>query len=52
MQNKKGYFEDRRPASNIDPYLATGIMVDTVCLKSKYCEEMIKAYKDSLENNF
>lgn len=27
-------------------------MVDTVCLKSKYCEEMIKAYKDSLENNF
>jgi len=52
MQNKKGYFEDRRPASNIDPYLATGIIVDTVCLKSKYCEEFIKSYKDSMENNF
>ncbi|QPG75048.1 glutamate--ammonia ligase [Brettanomyces nanus] len=26
-----GYFEDRRPASNIDPYLVTGIMVETVC---------------------
>lgn len=25
-----GYFEDRRPASNIDPYLVTGIMVETI----------------------
>ena len=30
-QEKKGYFEDRRPASNADPYLITGIMVETVC---------------------
>ncbi|GMM29220.1 glutamate--ammonia ligase [Martiniozyma asiatica (nom. inval.)] len=28
-----GYFEDRRPASNIDPYLVTGIMTETVCGK-------------------
>lgn len=26
-----GYFEDRRPASNIDPYLVTGIMCETIC---------------------
>ncbi len=26
-----GYFEDRRPASNIDPYLVTGIMIETIC---------------------
>ena len=26
-----GYFEDRRPASNGDPYQITGIMVETVC---------------------
>lgn len=26
-----GYFEDRRPASNIDPYLVTGIICETVC---------------------
>ena len=32
LNNKKGYFEDRRPASNIDPYLATGIIFKTVCL--------------------
>ena len=28
----KGYFEDRRPASNADPYQITGIMVETVCV--------------------
>ena len=27
----KGYFEDRRPASNADPYQITGIIVETVC---------------------
>jgi len=26
-----GYFEDRRPASNIDPYLVTSIIVETTC---------------------
>lgn len=26
----KGYFEDRRPASNADPYQITGITVETV----------------------
>lgn len=27
---KKGYFEDRRPASNIDPYLVTGMIVESI----------------------
>ncbi|ODV92830.1 hypothetical protein CANCADRAFT_1425 [Tortispora caseinolytica NRRL Y-17796] len=26
----RGYFEDRRPASNIDPYLVTGIIAETL----------------------
>lgn len=26
----KGYFEDRRPASNADPYQVTGIIAETV----------------------
>ncbi len=30
--NKKGYFEDRRPAANIDPYLTTSILFETCCL--------------------
>jgi len=25
-----GYFEDRRPASNVDPYVATAKIVDTI----------------------
>ncbi|KAH7135034.1 glutamine synthetase [Dendryphion nanum] len=32
-QEGKGYFEDRRPASNGDPYQITGIMVETLCGK-------------------
>jgi len=28
----KGYFEDRRPASNADPYLVTAKIVETTCL--------------------
>jgi len=28
----KGYFEDRRPASNCEPYIVTGIIVETCCL--------------------
>lgn len=36
MESGKGYFEDRRPGSNIDAYLVSAIMVDTCCLDSKY----------------
>jgi len=28
----KGYFEDRRPASNMDPYVVTSKIFDTTCL--------------------
>jgi len=30
--NGYGYFEDRRPASNCDPYLVTSIILRTICL--------------------
>jgi len=40
-----GYYEDRRPASNMDPYLVTGILVDTTVLDSKYTKEFLQAYK-------
>jgi glutamine synthetase len=32
--NKCGYFEDRRPASNIDPYQATSILFETCCINN------------------
>ena len=28
-QNKKGYFEDRRPSSNMDPYVVTSMLLKT-----------------------
>ncbi len=31
INNKCGYFEDRRPASNIDPYITTGMIFKTTC---------------------
>ena len=32
FKDKKGYFEDRRPAANMDPYLVTSIIFKTCCL--------------------
>lgn len=29
--NGKGYLEDRRPASNMDPYLVTSLITNTTC---------------------
>lgn len=39
----KGYFEDRRPASNADPYQITGIMVETLCGKVEGADMMAAA---------
>lgn len=33
VQQRKGYMEDRRPGSNMDPYLVVGKLLDTICLK-------------------
>ena len=32
FNNKYGYFEDRRPSSNMDPYLVTSKLFETICL--------------------
>ena len=32
VNNRKGYFEDRRPSSNCDPYLVTGKLFETTIL--------------------
>ena len=34
QRNGYGYFEDRRPAANVDPYAATAILFETCCLGS------------------
>jgi len=42
--NGKGYIEDRRPASNIDPYIVSGIIYDTGILESKFSDQMVTHY--------
>jgi glutamine synthetase len=27
----RGYFEDRRPAANMDPYQVCAILIETIC---------------------
>ena len=43
--NGRGYVEDRRPASNIDPYVVTAIVFDTSCLDETHATGMIEHYK-------
>jgi glutamine synthetase len=33
--DKCGYYEDRRPASNLDPYVVTRLLVETTILNEK-----------------
>lgn len=39
--NGKGYIEDRRPASNICPYLVSSIIFDTGCLEESKAADMV-----------
>lgn len=41
----KGYIEDRRPASNIDPYVVSSIIFDTGCLQKSQADPMVKHYE-------
>lgn len=42
--NGKGYIEDRRPASNIDPYVVSAIIMDTGVLKESLATPLIEHY--------
>ena len=46
-KGETGYFEDRRPASNIDPYLACAKLADTILLASEFEAEMLQKAQDS-----
>jgi glutamine synthetase len=34
-RDKKGYAEDRRPNANMDPYVVTRLILETVCSQEK-----------------
>lgn len=40
MFNNIRYFEDRRPAANIDPYLVGSVLVDIALLGGTYLEKL------------
>ena len=42
--NGKGYVEDRRPASNIDPYLVSAMLVDTGVLAQSQAGDLKAAF--------
>lgn len=39
-----GYMEDRRPSSNIDPYLSVSALADITVNGGKNMQEMVEAY--------
>ena len=43
-KNNCGYLEDRRPASNCDPYVVTGLVADTTILEGSHGADLIEAY--------
>ena len=43
--NGKGYVEDRRPASNIDPYLVGSLVADTSLLTESKAGPMLSHFK-------
>jgi len=47
---RSGYFEDRRPAGNVDPYLSGAMMVDSVCLEGQNGQEILSAYERCKRN--
>lgn len=51
LKDGKGYWEDRRPASNINPYLVSSMLADTCILGSKYNANLVNDYKDWVARN-
>jgi glutamine synthetase len=41
---KKGYIEDRRPASDIDPYVVAALIIDTTLLEGDDFKNLEKHY--------
>ena len=56
INNKCGYFEDRRPASNMDPYLVTSKIFETTVLNSPVSKStptsLVKEIYTDIHNEF
>lgn len=45
----KGYIEDRRPSSNVDPYIVSAMIYDTGVLEESQAEGLIEHHKNWVE---
>jgi len=45
----KGYFEDRRPASNVDPYVVSSLLCSTTLLEGKGFDDLKEHYESWIE---
>jgi len=50
-QDGKGYFEDRRPAANVDPYLVTSSLFSFSVLNGEHVQEMEEHYENLKKTN-
>jgi glutamine synthetase len=44
----KGYYEDRRPAANCDPYVVASLVFSATCLGGELIPEIEKQYEEYL----
>ena len=42
---KKGYIEDRRPASDADPYVVAAAIIDSTLLKDSMLHPLVEHYQ-------
>lgn len=42
--NQCGYFEDRRPASDIDPYIVGSVIIDTTVLEESLIQPLFEHF--------
>jgi glutamine synthetase len=48
-KNGKGYYEDRRPAANIDPYITSSALFSITCLDNQGFEELSKHFNEYIQ---
>ena len=46
----KGYYEDRRPAANIDPYVVSTALFSITCLDNQGFDELESHYKQFIDS--
>ena len=51
VEEGKGYYEDRRPASNCDSYIVPTLIFSATCLNGEYIKEIVNAYNNNSNRN-